>query len=94
MFSQKLTVRCICTFGVVDYLTFLFMFSIASVDLPPWFSAMSITLNSDVDLVSIFNSSILVSRVLKCLILQMIQFSISLGINICLYTLLKYSSLM
>lgn len=35
--------------------TCLLMFSIASVDLPSWFSSMSIAMNSDVDLVSTSN---------------------------------------
>lgn len=38
----------------MDDLTCLLMFPIAAVDLPPWFSALSIALKSDVDIVSIF----------------------------------------
>jgi len=40
-------------------LFFLLMFCHEPVDIPPWFSAVSIALNSDVDLVSILISVIL-----------------------------------
>lgn len=44
--------KIIVTVKLMDVLTCILMFSLVTVDIPPLFSAVSISLNSDVDLVN------------------------------------------
>ena len=52
IFQFFLWIKIIVTVKLMDVLTCILMFSLVTVDIPPWFSAVSISLNSDVDLVS------------------------------------------